>query len=482
MHANDIERAFYQMNITVVGTGYVGLSIACLLAQQNHVHALDVVQGKVDLICAGKSPIKDKEIEEFLASGKLDLTASLNVENEVKNKVAATPNPAYTQADYIIIATPTNYDSDKNFFDTSSIESVLDQIEAQLTSNAAADAAPSTPTTDNQPKHNPCIVIKSTVPVGYTQKIAEQYSSLNIIFSPEFLREGHALYDNLHPSRIVLGVPSHAQHLMQAAKTFADLLAQAAHDKTEDIPILLVGSTEAEAIKLFSNTYLAMRIAYFNELDTYAEQHDLNSAEIIKGMGYDARIGSHYNNPSFGYGGYCLPKDSKQLLANFADVPQQIMGAVVEANRTRKDYIAKRAIELAKSKIANNNQNDSNFGEHHTRSNEHHTQNDEHHTPSNTDDDQRQPIIGIYRLTMKKDSDNFRHSSVLGVMRRLEESGVQVLVYEPTYNEPEIYGDEVTHDLDSFKARCDLILANRVNTELEDVKDKVYTRDLFGRD
>ena len=493
MHANDIERAFYQMNITVVGTGYVGLSIACLLAQQNHVHALDVVQEKVDLICAGKSPIKDKEIEEFLASGKLDLTASLNVVNDVKNKVAATPSPAYTQADYIIIATPTNYDSDKNFFDTSSIESVLDQIEAQLTSTevAATDAsAPTnTPTTNDQPKYNPCIVIKSTVPVGYTQKIAEQYSTLNIIFSPEFLREGHALYDNLHPSRIVLGVPSHAQYLMQAAKTFADLLAQAAHDKTEGIPILLVGSTEAEAIKLFSNTYLAMRIAYFNELDTYAEQHNLNSAEIIKGMGYDSRIGSHYNNPSFGYGGYCLPKDSKQLLANFADVPQQIMGAVVEANRTRKDYITKRAIELAKSKLANNNQNDSNYGEHHTRSNEHHTQNNnshtqngEHHAPSNTDDDQRQPIIGIYRLTMKKDSDNFRHSSVLGVMRRLEESGVQVLVYEPTYNEPEIYGDEVTHDLDSFKARCDLILANRVNAELEDVKDKVYTRDLFGRD
>ncbi len=525
------------MNITVVGTGYVGLSIACLLAQHNHVHALDVVQEKVDLICAGKSPIKDKEIEEFLASGTLDLTASLNVQNGA-NKAGTTleatlkegsgatleatselaPKSAYTQVDYIVIATPTNYDSDKDSFDTSSIESVLDEIQEQLAAanaNAAAQpsatnvsataaAQPSTSAATNstnaaiaaasntnaaaQPQHTPYIVIKSTVPVGYTQKIAEQYPTLNIIFSPEFLREGHALYDNLHPSRIVLGIPFHAQHLMQPAKTFAELLAQAAHDKTEEIPILLVGSTEAEAIKLFSNTYLAMRIAYFNELDTYAEQHKLNSAEIIKGMGYDKRIGAHYNNPSFGYGGYCLPKDSKQLLANFANVPQQIMGAVVEANRTRKDYIAARAIELAKQNknAANNN------GEHHTtekaagQDGEHFVSeqlnNGEHHGASALNNGEHQPIIGIYRLTMKKDSDNFRHSSVLGVMRRLEESGMEVLVYEPTYDEPKIYGDEVTHDLASFKERCDVILANRMSAELEDVKDKVYTRDLFQRD
>ena len=408
-------------NIVVVGTGYVGLSIACLLGQGNHVRAIDLVPEKVDLVNTGKSPIRDAEIEAFLARGTLDLSASTD------------STGAYANADYIVIATPTDYDSERDFFNTRSIEGVLDDIAAEGTRGT--------------------VVVKSTVPVGYTEGITERYPDLSIIFSPEFLREGRALYDNLHPSRIVVGVPFHNDALMQPAHDFAAMLAEAADEDADAIPTLVVGSTEAEAVKLFSNTYLAMRVAYFNELDTYAEQRGLDAAEIIEGMGLDPRIGSHYNNPSFGYGGYCLPKDSKQLLANFAGVPQQIMGAVVEANRTRKDYIAARAIELAE--------------ENHLR-------------------DDRDPaarlVVGIYRLAMKAASDNFRHSSILGVMRRLEKSGVTVLVYEPDYDGGDIYGDEVTRDLAAFKQRCDVILANRFDDELADATAKVYTRDLFRRD
>ena len=408
-------------NIVVVGTGYVGLSIACLLGQGNHVRAIDLVPEKVDLVNTGKSPIRDAEIEAFLARGTLDLSASTD------------STGAYTNADYIVIATPTDYDSEKDFFNTRSIEGVLDDIAAEGTRGT--------------------VVVKSTVPVGYTEGIAERYPGLSIIFSPEFLREGRALYDNLHPSRIVVGVPFHNDALMQPAHDFAAMLAEAADEDADAIPTLVVGSTEAEAVKLFSNTYLAMRVAYFNELDTYAEQRGLDAAEIIGGMGLDRRIGSHYNNPSFGYGGYCLPKDSKQLLANFADVPQQIMGAVVEANRTRKDYIAARAIELA----------------------------EENHLREGRDPAARL-VVGIYRLAMKAASDNFRHSSILGVMRRLEKSGVTVLVYEPDYDGANIYGDEVTRDLATFKQRCDVILANRFDDELAGAAAKVYTRDLFRRD
>ena len=416
------ERRKVNKNIVVVGTGYVGLSIACLLGQHNHVRAIDLVPEKVQLVNAGKSPIRDPEIEAFLAAGSLDLSASTDSAG------------AYADADCIVVATPTDYDSEKNFFNTRSIESVLDDIAAEGTRGT--------------------VVVKSTVPVGYTEKTAGRYPGLPIVFSPEFLREGHALYDNLHPSRIVTGVPFHDDALAKRAREFAALLAEAADEDSADIPTIVMGSTEAEAVKLFSNTYLAMRVAYFNELDTYAEQQGLEAGEIIAGMGLDRRIGDWYNNPSFGYGGYCLPKDSKQLLANFADVPQQIMGAVVEANRTRKDYIAARAIELA----------------------------EQNHLRDGRDPAARL-VVGIYRLTMKKDSDNFRHSSILGVMRRLEKSGVTVLVYEPAYTGSDIYGDEVTHDLAAFKERCDVILANRFDDELADIADsKVYTRDLFKRD
>lgn len=396
------------MKIAVAGMGYVGLSIACLLARHHSVTAVDVVPSKVDLVNNGKSPIQDKEIEEALTSGELDLTATCDAKS------------AYVDAEYIVISTPTNYDDEKNFFDTSSIEAVLDII-----SDCGSSAN---------------VVIKSTVPVGYAEAVSKQYPQLPVIFSPEFLREGKALYDNLHPSRIVVGVPFHNKALKPAAERFADLLAEGALDDSGDIPRLIVGSTEAEAIKLFANTYLALRVSYFNELDTYAEARDLNPSEIIQGVCLDPRIGTHYNNPSFGYGGYCLPKDSKQLLANFSDVPQNLIRAIVESNDTRKDFIASHVQKLHPRKA------------------------------------------GIYRLVMKEGSDNFRQSSIQGVMARLKDAGVDMLVYEPTLDAEEFMGVTVTHDLDEFKAACDVIMCNRYHEELSDVENKVYTRDLWRRD
>lgn len=396
------------MKIAVAGMGYVGLSIACLLARHHSVTAVDVVPSKVDLVNSGKSPIQDKEIEEALASGELDLRATIDAKS------------AYIDADFIVISTPTNYDDEKNFFDTSSIEAVLDII------------------LDCGSKAN--VVIKSTVPVGYAESVSKKYPQLPIIFSPEFLREGKALYDNLHPSRIVVGVPFHNEDLKPAAVRFADLLAEGALDDSGSIARLIVGSTEAEAIKLFANTYLALRVSYFNELDTYAEARRLNSSEIIQGVCLDPRIGSHYNNPSFGYGGYCLPKDSKQLLANFADVPQNLIRAIVDSNDTRKDFIASHVEGLQPKKV------------------------------------------GIYRLVMKEGSDNFRQSSIQGVMRRLKEAGVDMLVYEPTLDGDEFMGVPVTHDLRVLKSECDLIMCNRFNDDLADVEAKVYTRDLWRRD
>ena len=396
------------MKIAVAGMGYVGLSIACLLARHHSVTAVDVVPSKVDLVNAGKSPIQDKEIEEALASGRLDLTATCDAAG------------AYADAEFVVISTPTNYDDEKNFFDTSSIEAVLDII------------------LDCGSKAN--VVIKSTVPVGYAESVSKKYSQLPIIFSPEFLREGKALYDNLHPSRIVVGVPFHNEELKSAAVRFADLLAEGALDDSDGIARLIVGSTEAEAIKLFANTYLALRVSYFNELDTYAEARGLNSSEIIRGVCLDPRIGSHYNNPSFGYGGYCLPKDSKQLLANFSDVPQNLIRAIVESNDTRKDFIASHIKGLDPEKV------------------------------------------GIYRLVMKEGSDNFRQSSIQGVMARLKGAGVDMLVYEPTLDAAEFMGVPVTHDLAEFKSQCDVIMCNRYHDELADVEGKVYTRDLWRRD
>ena len=396
------------MKIAVAGMGYVGLSIACLLARHHSVTAVDVVPSKVDLVNSGKSPIQDKEIEEALASGELDLRATIDAKS------------AYIDADFIVISTPTNYDDEKNFFDTSSIEAVLDII---LDCGSKA-----------------IVVIKSTVPVGYAESVSKKNPQLPIIFSPEFLREGKALYDNLHPSRIVVGVPFHNEDLKPAAVRFADLLAEGALDDSDSIARLIVGSTEAEAIKLFANTYLALRVAYFNELDTYAEARGLNSSEIIQGVCLDPRIGSHYNNPSFGYGGYCLPKDSKQLLANFADVPQNLIRAIVDSNDTRKSFIASHIEGLHPKKV------------------------------------------GIYRLVMKEGSDNFRQSSIQGVMRRLKEAGVDMLVYEPTLDGDEFMGVPVTHDLRVLKSECDLIMCNRFNDDLADVEEKVYTRDLWRRD
>lgn len=396
------------MKIAVAGMGYVGLSIACLLARHHSVTAVDVVPSKVDLVNSGKSPIQDKEIEEALASGELDLRATIDAKS------------AYIDADFIVISTPTNYDDEKNFFDTSSIEAVLDII---LDCGSKA-----------------IVVIKSTVPVGYAESVSKKNPQLPIIFSPEFLREGKALYDNLHPSRIVVGVPFHNEDLKPAADRFADLLAEGALDDSDSIARLIVGSTEAEAIKLFANTYLALRVSYFNELDTYAEARGLNSSEIIQGVCLDPRIGSHYNNPSFGYGGYCLPKDSKQLLANFADVPQNLIRAIVDSNDTRKSFIASHIEGLHPKKV------------------------------------------GIYRLVMKEGSDNFRQSSIQGVMRRLKEAGVDMLVYEPTLDGDEFMGVPVTHDLRVLKSECDLIMCNRFNDDLADVEEKVYTRDLWRRD
>lgn len=396
------------MKIAVAGTGYVGLSIACLLAQHNDVIAVDVVPEKVELVNQGISPIRDAEIESFLSGGTLTLTATLDAAD------------AYAEADFVVIATPTNYDDTRNYFDTSSIEAVLDILQA-MHSRAT-------------------IVIKSTVPVGYTEALAKAYPELSILFSPEFLREGHALYDNLHPSRVVVGIPYHNESLMSQAETFATLLIEGSNEPAEAIHKLIVGSTEAEAIKLFANTYLALRVSYFNELDTYAEARGLNAGEIIEGVGLDPRIGSHYNNPSFGYGGYCLPKDSKQLLANFNDVPQNLIRAIVESNATRKDFITSQIMA-------------------------------------------RNPkTVGIYRLAMKKNSDNYRQSSILGVMERLGEAGASMILYEPTVSDDVFVGATVVNDLDAFKAQSDIIVCNRYNEELEDVKAKVYTRDLWRSD
>ena len=414
------------MKIAVAGTGYVGLSVALLLSQHHEVHALDIVPEKVDLLNAGKSPIVDKEITAFLdrnASGERPLNFQATLD----------PAQAYTDADYAVVATPTNYDEKRNYFDTSSVEAAVAAVR----------------------EHSPhaWIVIKSTIPVGYTLQLRERLHDDHIIFSPEFLREGHALYDNLHPSRIVVGAPQDDEAAMAAAKTFAGLLAQGADPAEAErhnangstgIPELVVGTTEAEAIKLFANTYLALRVAYFNELDTYAESRDLDTRAIINGVCLDPRIGDGYNNPSFGYGGYCLPKDTKQLLANYAAVPQNLIEAIVEANRTRKDFVSDEILQLV--------------------------------------DGVKEPVVGIYRLTMKSGSDNFRQSAIQGVMKRLKGKGVTVIVYEPTLDKPDFFGSPVTHDLAEFKAKADAIVANRWNNDLNDVADKVYTRDLFKRD
>ncbi|MDD6276578.1 MAG: nucleotide sugar dehydrogenase [Clostridia bacterium] len=403
--------------IAVAGTGYVGLSLAVLLAQHNSVTAVDVVEKKVELINNKKSPIKDDYIEEYLAKKELDLTATLDAE------------AAYGNADFVIIAAPTNYDSNKNFFDTSAVESVIELVI----------------------KYNPnaVMVIKSTVPVGFTASVREKYHSKKIIFSPEFLRESKALYDNLYPSRIIVGTDTQDAELTEAAHIFAQLLKEGAIK--EDIDTLFMGFTEAEAVKLFANTYLALRVSYFNELDTYAEMKGLDTRQIIEGVCLDPRIGTHYNNPSFGYGGYCLPKDTKQLLANYEDIPERLIHAIVESNRTRKDFVADRVLDLAGSCCGKSEQ----------------------------DDD---IVVGIYRLTMKSNSDNFRHSSIRSIMERLRRKETKIIIYEPTLDTAEFEDYEVVNNLEKFKKMSTVVIANRYSSELDDIRDKVYTRDLYNRD